>query len=239
VKRINPTALKSEWVAEQSLTNPLSTIIEDATIDYKAKAIISYTETDLTRKVRRLIDNAKSEYATFIQSGETTDGLLRGALCLAQLDAIYRRGFVDPDLGVTHSEDIQDLKNLISIVDPALFKAKKLCVLNATFGKASHLVQGADCDLLIDDMLIEVKTTAKLDFQTRFFHQIIGYITLIEIGGVDSVAEKPDVSKAGIYFSRHAWLFPFDLSQYKKQNDFKQFVTWFKDRANKSFLMPK
>ena len=239
VKRLNPDAVETQWVAEHCLTQLCSPLLVDAIIDGNTGTIVSYTETKLTKRAKRIIEQAKANYSAYLRSGRITDDLFKSALCLAQLDPIDRAGFIDENMGNVQDEDIEDLRKLLSIVDPKLFKAQHLCMLNPTFGEASHLVRGADTDLLIDDLLIDVKTTKKLDFQTTFFHQLMGYVVLHEIAGVGDLKPKPPVTKAGIYFARHAHLHVFQLDAVIDRDSFPEFVRWFKERAANGYPPPK
>jgi hypothetical protein len=235
LKWLNPTALERAWTAEECLLNPLSPILPDATYDSVTNTIVSFKETPLNKKVSALIKEARHQYTVFLSSGSITDDLLRGALCLAQIDPIVRRGYVDENLGIVHQEDIVDLHNLLSVVDPKVFKARKVCLLNPTFGDASRLVKGADCDLIIDDMLIELKTTKKPEFQTPYFYEIMGYVTLSQLRGLDSLQQKPELHTGAVYFARHGYLFSFDLAQASGGHISETFLQWFKDRAELAF----
>lgn len=231
IKRINPEALETKWVAEWCLTSLASPILSDVIFDVETNSITSFNETEFSKRAERIIDQAKSDYFAYLRSGNMTNGLIKSSICLAQLDPIYRAGFVDDNMGDVHNEDVEDLRNLISIVDPKVFAAGELCALNPRFGQASHLVGGADADLLIDDMLIDIKTTKKFDFQAKFFYQLMGYAVLHEIGGVEGLMPKPPVAKAGVYFARHAYLHVFQLDDVMNRADFPEFVRWFKERA--------
>lgn len=238
VKRLNPDAVETQWVAEHCLTQLLSPLLVDATIDIDGTAV-DYTETKLTKRAKRIIEQAKANYSAYLRSGRITDDLFKSALCLAQLDPIYRAGFIDENMGNVQDEDIEDLRKLLSIVDPKLFKSQYLCMLNPTFGEASRLVGGADADLVIDDLLIDVKTTKKFDFQTTFFHQLMGYVVLHEIARMGDLKPKPPVTKAGIYFARHAHLHVFQLDAVIDRDSFPEFVRWFKERAANEYPPPK
>ena len=239
VKRLNPDAVEEQWVAEYCLTHPSSPLLVDGTMEIDTGTVVDYTETKLTKRAKRIIEQAKANYSAYLRSGRITDDLFKSALCLAQLDPICRADFIDKNMGNIQDEDIEDLRKLLSIVEPKLFKAKHLCLLNPTFGEASHLVRGADADLLIDDLLIDVKTTKKLDFKTTFFHQLMGYVVLHEIGGVGDLKPKPPVTKAGIYFARHAYLHVFQLDAVIDRDSFPEFVRWFKERATNEYPPPK
>ena len=112
-----------------------------------------------------------------------------------------------------------------------IFKAKKLCLLNPTFGKASKLVGGADADLIIDDMLIEIKTTKRVRLLQDTFHQLMGYYSLHRISGVGGLKPKAKIRKIAVYFSRYSYLHVFNLHDIIKKEQFLDFLRWLKERA--------
>jgi len=128
LKWLNPNALTHPWIAE-----------------------LMYMEKD-----RWIIDQARVDYSRYLSSGRISDQLIESTLRLAQLDFFFRSGIVDENSGDVHREDVEDLRALISIVEPQFFKAARLCLLNPTFGEGSHLVGGADADLVIDDAIIDI-----------------------------------------------------------------------------------
>ena len=79
-----------------------------------------------------------------------------------QVATLFRAGIGHEMIGVVHKDDVQDLKNLISVVDKKLFTAKSLCLVNPSFGSASVLVGGADTDLVMDDTLIDIRGSFRI-----------------------------------------------------------------------------
>ncbi len=231
LKRLNPDAITKRWIAELSITHPLSRLLQDAVIDARTGKVISFTETDLTKKVQRLVYQAREDYSIYVSTGELTNELIKSALCLAQLDPIFRAGFIDENIGIVHEDDIADLRNLIGIVDPVLFTARDLCLLNPSFDEGSKLVGGADTDLFIDGKIIDIKTTKRFELQRRDFDQIMGYYTLYEIGGIGGLSPKPPVTSVGIYYSRYAYLYVLPIEDIIDNRTFPEFVDWFKMRA--------
>ena len=232
VQYLNPEAVAKRWVAELSLTQPLSPLLTNVVVSSASGTIVSFTETVQTRRVQRIIEQAKRAHLEYLSSGEITDKLIKNTLLLAQLDPIYRARFVDENIGTVHKEDVADLRNLISIVDPDVFRARRLCLLNPTFGEASRLVGGADVDLVIDDTIIDVKTTKKLELRRQYFDQLMGYYVLHEVAGVGELRPKPEVTKVAIYFSRYAHMYVVELHEVIDRQAFPGFVRWFKDRAS-------
>ncbi len=152
------------------------------------------------------------------------------------MDVLYRSGKMHPELGKVDQGDIQDLHNLISLVDPEMFRAKNACYLNPTFGYGSELVGGADADLIVDDALIDVKTTKFLSFTQEHYNQLIGYYILSKLGEINE-SENIPISKVGIYFSRHGVLHTIPTDQIENHPNFPKFVNWFEKSASAIFTV--
>jgi hypothetical protein len=235
LKHLNPDAVTKRWVAELVLLHRHSALLEDAVLRIDERTgrptVISFTETDLTTKAQQIIEQAKITYARYLSSGEMTDEVIESAVLLAQLDPIFRAGFIDNSIGTVYKEDVADLRNLISIVDPGTFEARRLCILNPTFGEGSRLVGGADVDLLIDDALIDIKTTENLRLTPGYLNQLVEYYILSKIGGVDDVPYAPKIERIGIHYSRYAELYTVPVTTVVDQERLPLFIEWSRDRA--------
>lgn len=224
-KQLNPDAIERLWVSEQAFYYLL--------LGRRSQPLFIDIET--IEKVEEIIQYAKKAYSEYIDTGIMNHDIFRAALLLAQVDLIYRADRIDENLGKVYENDINDLKKLISIVKPEYFKAKEICILNPTFGKASQLVGGADCDLVIDDAIIDIKTTKKLYLSRDYFNQLIGYYILYTIGNIDGMPPNHRIKRLGIYFSRHAYLLFIDVLDIIKGNAFLDFVNWFEKKANEKY----
>lgn len=186
IQHLNPHTIdKGYWVAETAV----ELLADDAKLYAKGEKIVS---------------RARKDLASFLKKGQMSDALMESALLLATLDPIYRAGLGHETIGVVYKDDVQDLKNLISAVDKKIFTAKSLCMINPTFGSASVLVGGADADLVVDDTIIDIKTTKKLTLERSALDQVLGYYVLHHISGVGELNPKPTITKVAIYFSRLA-----------------------------------
>ena len=105
-----------------------------------------------------------------------------------------------------------------------------MLVLNPHFGKGSTLVGGADADLIVDGVLIDIKTTQQTSFTQDNFNQLIGYYVLSKLGKVND-SEDIQISKLGIYFSRYGILHTIPTRQIENHKNFPKFVKWFKEQA--------
>lgn len=224
LQRQNSNTITGTWVAEEAvllLDNPLISRLFGSS-------------PQLRKKAKRIIHQAKELYLNYLTAGRMTDELIKHSIYLAQLDVIYRAGIIDPNLGKADRKDIEDLKNLISVVNPSVFKARFLCILNPTFGKASKLVGGADADILIDDTLIDIKTVKQLELRRRDFNQLVGYYILFLLGGID-MAPVAKIEKVGVYFSRYGILHAIPVKSFATDSKFPAFVEWFKNCAQEKY----
>jgi hypothetical protein len=119
--------------------------------------------------------------------------LIRAAVDLAQLDLVYRIGLLD--LQPINDAMIEDIGNMLALVRAEEFRAKRMCVLNPTFGDASLLVGGADGDLFIDGTLIDIKVNKNLELGRDIFNQLFGYYCLSCLGRVDGCRERSPASR--------------------------------------------
>jgi len=223
----NPNCMTKSWVAEHSLA------LLEQTIDEHGKKTPKEM-VDAFDKMTLCLQDAKDIHREYLKSGNLSDDLIKSSVILAQIDAFYRSGRIPPTLGQVESGDVQDLRNLISLVKPETFKAKKTCFLNPTFGYGSQLVGGADADLIVDDILVDVKTTKFLSFTQEQYNQLIGYYILSKLGKVNESEDVP-ISKIGIYFSRHGILHTISAKEIEEHPNFPKFVRVFEKLATAIF----
>lgn len=210
----NPNCITRKWVAESSVLRMDKIGKKDGD----------------SKKMKQLLKESKKTHADFLSDGKLDDKIIKTAIILGQMDMFKRIGKLHPDLGTVEEGDIEDLRNLISIVEPKLFISKKHCFLNPTFGSGSVWVGGADADLIVDDMLIDIKTTKHLSFTRDNFNQLIGYYVLSKLGKVNGL-KYIQISKLGIYFSRYGILHTISTEQIENHKNFPKFVRWFKKSA--------
>jgi hypothetical protein len=250
IGRLYPRALTSPWVAENvpAKLHDFIQLAEDQCIygkwlrlrrsrfDRYDLSYVAYTKRR-HEKALEIISEAKIAQARYLKSGKINYGLLKSVLLLAQLDPLYRSGASEYKLGLIDRRDVQDLEALIGLVTPIHFKPKKRAVLNPTFGAGTRLVGGADADLILDDTILEIKTTKTLELRQATYNQLIGYYILSVIGGVDGIGYQFVARKLGIYFSRFGEIHTFDIKDVVDPRKLKSFVRWFIDRAKQEELL--
>ena len=218
IERLNPQTIdKGYWVAETSVE------------------LLKKNDAGLYAKAKTIGAQARNHLAQYLNTGQMSNELVKAALLLASLDPIYRAGVGHEMIGDVHKDDMQDLKNLLKAVDQKAFTSKKLCLINPTFGPASVLVGGADADLVIDETIIDIKTTKKFSLDRSAFDQVLGYYVLHQIASIGKLSPKPTITKVAIYFSRYGYLHVMPLGELINKKTFPEFVRWFKGRANAAF----
>lgn len=148
--------------------------------------------------------------------GETPGGrnemeLARIAVALARYEACYRGG-VRPDDALVPLGTSPAVRSLLALCPDAAAEEIQELTAAARRGLASLFPAGsielnpdftaygtpADGDLLVDGLLLDLKTVSRPRLEPEWLWQVLGYVFLDEgRRGIDHV---------GIYLSRHAWL---------------------------------
>ena len=177
-----------------------------------------------------IIEKVKSLQENFLETGRLSRELIRQTLRMSYIDPVLRSGCGIKDIGKDADQlDIEDIEQQFSLIDDKLFKSKNRCLLNPTFGKGSQLVGGADADLIIDDKLIDIKTTKKLELPLSDFCQVVGYLLLHRIGGTSSGSGEFKIEQLGIYYARYGYLFLFNVKDLISENSLNKFTKWFEN----------
>jgi hypothetical protein len=216
LERLNPYAVTRRWVAEAAIE------------ELPARSPVQ-------KIARRVVTAAKKNLLRYVQTGNLDDALVESALSLARVALCIRAGLtqyigdpIDPDA-------VAELKQLLALIDPAVFTARQVCVLNPTFGLASHMVGGADADLILDHTLIEVKVTKDASLKRQYVNQIIGYYMLYDIERESPLYEWVEkalpITHVAIYFARHAYLHLMPIDETLSLETYPALRRWFQDRA--------
>ncbi|MBN3945083.1 MAG: hypothetical protein HWQ38_00730 [Nostoc sp. NMS7] len=213
IKYQNPHAQELEWIAEYALRH------------FNRRG-----QNDLFNQAKNVIDQARNNYQEFLTNGQFTNELLQSALLLGRLDAVMRAGYIHDGWSAINQQDVQDLRNLVSLLKPDLFKSSEKTILNPTWTEAAQLVRAADGDLILDDLLVDFKTVKELKLELRGFHQLMGYYTLSVIQRKQE-EDAIELKRLGIFFSRFGMLYEFNVRDVVNFDTFPNFLDWFIARA--------
>ncbi len=186
-------------------------------------------------EVLRSARDALEEYRTLATPEAAHQASLAAhALRLAKLDLIFRAQVLDPDFADADPDDVEDLVALLAVVPfPALLN-DRLMLLNPIFGESSHLVGGADTDLIAGDLLVDFKTVKEAKIRTDYLDQLLGYFLLARRERRHDPT-FPEVRRVGLYFARHAHLWVMDTTTWTDHPEFSEIEEWFFEAAQEVF----
>ena len=157
---------------------------------------------ELQERAVEIVQTSRSAFKQFLKDDNLSDAVIAASVSLARLDTVFRTGgrYAESINDPVQPEEISDLRSLVSAMPLDQFKAKKKCFLNPTFGDASRAIGGADADLILDDLLLDIKVKKDAAIRVEDFHQLVGYYLLYEIGNRWSLVSAQD-KQAWILFS--------------------------------------
>ena len=221
LERINAKFLQAprKWIAEYGL----EMVMKRAR---RVKPELAIQNQSSVAGLLSVFEEAKRQHDTFISSGVLTTELIRSCLFLANLDVIYRTGRTEFAIRKQASDEeataeVEHVKKLFYAVNWQPFLARRQCVLNPTFGRAGDLVGGADADIIIDGVLIDLKVTATLSVQRSHLNQLIGYYLLSLIHTKKCKPIYP-IHTVAFYFPRADYLLQMPIANYFNKADFQQ-----------------
>ena len=171
----------------------------------------------MIKPAETVLETALENVKGFHKTGIIKDLFLESCLSLARLDVVLRTGTLFPETIVSSEDkrDLADLRRLLAVAKKVIPKPKHRLLLNPLFTK-SGLVGGADADMILDDTLIDIKTTKSLKFTQEMYSQLLGYYAL-DTG-------KRKITHIGIYFSRYGIYHTVPVP-----TGTKKILSWFKD----------
>lgn len=193
---------------------------------------------EIAKRMRNLLRKAKDALAAYLKSKAPTVGmqaeLASHAIRLAKLDSVYRAWRLEPGFEEASPEDVQDLVDLLAIAPFDDLMHNKVLLLNPNFGSVSHLVCGADADLIAGNSLVDFKTTKKGEMNVDDLDQLLGYLLLAR---KHRTADPtfPAINQLELYFCRHGYLWSLEASAWTSNPAFHEIEQWFFQRADEVF----
>ncbi len=200
---------EGKWVAEAAMDMPQFAFADP--------------ETDA---LEHRLKEVRDLYNAYVAGGEQLlAALLRGCLFLARLDLIYRANVDEPDFFRINPKDLEDLQALakLAMARRYVFAPKERVIFNPHFRALGRLVGGADADLVIDDLLLDIKVSARARSpRTAYQRQLIGYWILAAMQG-----EPWPIRRLGVYIARDGTLFTLPVERLIERVDLMDFTRSF------------
>jgi hypothetical protein len=237
ILRLVPYAKEESWIAEKSLEliqqkNDKGTHRKDYLLYSDPEEY--YSPDIVEKRASNIIRNSKRELSWYRKiknpSHKEIEKVAKYAILLAKLDSVARSSHLDPQFDQADKENIQEIIEMLLIVPINEFINHNNYLLNPSFGESSSLIGGADTDLIIDDILIDIKTTKSEIIENYYLDQLLGYYILSRNQRSISLS-FPKINKLGIYFSRHGYLWTMDPIIWTRNNNYSTIEKWFIEKA--------
>lgn len=147
--------------------------------------------------------------------------LCRLCICLALFDPVFRAGAVAPLDSIPLDSPLEALLSLVksAVVDDVVALSARfyqtqrdllegrIFHLNPNFGSYSRLIGGADADLIVDSVLIDIKTKKSFSITQQDLWQLIGYLLLDR-------DDEYEIKELGIYMTRQGVLYKWAVDEF-------------------------
>lgn len=157
----------------------------------------------------------------------SNDSLLEACLFIAKFETEYRSGYPVETFDVK-PQNIEELKRIAEATKLDLFQKKEI-VINPTFAvKGSKLFIQADGDIVLDNVLVDLKTSSQITLKDNL-RQLIGYWVLNLLRG-----SPIDIQRLGVYYPRFNYFVDFLPSDLMTPDGQNNIVGYFQKRLGKN-----
>lgn len=149
------------------------------------------------------------------------------------IDPIFRAGVGHDYIGRRVSKtELSELRDLVNTFPFETLRPRHRCVLNPAL-TAGPEIGGADIDLIVDDMILDIKTTVDGTCRREYLNQLIGYYLLYREAGISELPRRPSIRRLGLYLSRQAQLIVWRVSDLGSDGAFARGKRWFMTQVRK------
>ena len=177
---------------------------------------------------RKLVEDAKKEIIAYTMGNGEARRIAEVGQYISMMDVYYRSGYFDPTF--RPNTDVRDeVLRLLDLFDPVIrLSPQRSCVFGPTFYRSNWV--NADADLVVDDRLIDLKTTVKPEVSLDALLQLAGYVALQKISGAHARwSEAEPLTSVELYFARYGKLVRWPVSTLFPNNGLQQFCDVLRD----------
>jgi hypothetical protein len=186
----------------------------------RGEVIYCYTP----KEISSLIEESLIKYKTY--KGKLSDQFLNSILILAQILPGIKLHGLARNIGKPDKADLLMLKHLIKQIPKNLFVSKSVLASP----NLNHGTILGEPDYIIDDMILDIKTTKKL-FSNADYHQLICYYLLYLIKEKAWFKNRIKINRIGIYYALHGQLIQFKISELCDPKEFKGVIDLLKIKS--------
>lgn len=199
----------------------------------------SATPDDDVKILRLALQKAEEYGRDYVNNGVLVDDILVSCWMTAKIIGSFQVSQRNPGESVyipfkfpgVDISGLKDVRAMFALVDPEIFRAKQRCLLNPTF-RFKHPVGTNQPDFVIDDMIVDVKCTARKSLDRRDIDQLLRYYALSKIYGFDERNDVGEINRLAIYFARFAQMFVIDVRRDFPPERVIKFLGWFEQKVS-------
>jgi hypothetical protein len=230
VQRFN--GMRWEDHPEISSQSEWDELIENRPVWERRRSAVTWTE-----------DEELSQLAEqYVQTGMNTKGVVKAALINAGWKPSEEvHSWVDRE--AFEADVLAEMEALFRLLREQEWTEGETVFEKPTFGGHRHILPG-EGDFIVDDFLVDIKTTENRSFTNSFWRQILLYYVLNDIqrvlhdvegwtyGKEAFKGEYPKINRVGVYFARYGELKTVDMRELIDDQDrYEEFRAWLVDRA--------
>lgn len=239
LERMNPKATTGLWLAEEAFDFAKKRLSEGHSLSVEMDCLITgmgrptrpslpaENPHQVLAELYDLLNQTKNLHARFVTTGKLNRDLLECYLKLARFHGwlVGTGSVVVPyNLNQVDQRAVYELEAMFDLVKWDNFKASRRCLLRPQFRNYSKYGVN-EPDLVIDDMIVDLKATASGSLDRRDIDKLFKYFALAELDGLKG-RRKGGINKLALYFSRFAdWLI-IDLRNDYPPEKIEKFLEW-------------
>lgn len=177
-------------------------------------------KTDVYERVSEMAQFIKKSYKTYKGDGMATVDLMKSCIFLAafRLAGVH---IADKSIMEDCSAEANELMQMTKLVDKGNFTATKRAIISPVFP-----IIGGPGDLIIDDTIVEIKTTVDFGLKSDHFLQLIGYY-ITHIAKKENQKGGNVIRNIAIYFPRQGIWWKRSLESIASDKQFLELSDWF------------
>lgn len=179
-------------------------------------------------EVEKLLMRHAKSFSDFSKGTlSSNNALFEASLFIAKFETEYRSGYPVETFDVK-PQNIEELGRIAEATNLDLFLNKE-ALLNPKFAvKGSKLAIQADGDIVLGDVLVDLKTSSQITLKDNL-RQLIGYWALNSLRG-----SPIDIQRLGVYYPRFNYFVDFAPSDLMTPDEQNTIVAFFKKRLGEN-----
>ncbi|MSQ60068.1 MAG: hypothetical protein EXR36_10610 [Betaproteobacteria bacterium] len=196
---------------------------------------------EAVQQLRAAVRNADGCSTEYIHHGVLTRDLLASGWMIAKIIGSFRQVqremsdsvLIPFDFPSTDDCCLNDVAAIFAMMDREAFRARQRCLLRPAF-RCENPVALNQPYFVIDDMLIDVKCTARKGLDRRDVDQLLRYYALSKIEGLADQRHGGEINRLAIYYARFGQLFVIDVRKDFPPDRVTKFLEWFEQKYRRT-----